>query len=47
MSNELSTQLLGLQYKALSIALDVAASNFRKALAAKFSPDQPRDSNGR
>lgn len=47
MSNELSTQLLGLQYKALSIALDVAAWNFRNALAAKFSPDQPRDSNGR
>lgn len=47
MREQLSTQLLSLQYKALSIALDVAAWNFRNALAAKFSPDQPRDSNGR
>lgn len=47
MREQLSMQLSALQYKAQSIALDVAAWSFRDALAAKFSPDQPRDSNGR
>ncbi len=46
MREELSAQISALHYKAISIALDVAALNFRNALAAKFSPDQPRDSNG-
>ena len=47
MREDFSTQVSALQYKALSIALDVAALSFRNALAAKFSPDQPRDRNGR